>query len=469
MAVFRTCLALLFTLAAASAQNTGSTPPRLAGFWQGTLKPGPDIELRLSLEIKEQPDGKLTGSLVSLDQSPGKMPVTAQVKEGGQVELQVPSVGGQFTGQFNATGEEIAGEWQQSGKLPLTFKRAKKPAVLKRPQEPARPYPYEAMEVRIENAAAKLKLAGTLTLPKQPGPHPAVVLITGSGAQDRDESLMGHRPFLVLADHLTRQGIAVLRYDDRGTAKSTGNFARATHNDFVEDALAAMNWLKARKEIDPKRIGLIGHSEGATEAPIAAVKQPDDIAFVVMLAGVGVPFDELLVRQAADLGKLAGQSQEDIERGAISQRALYSLLKEAKDDAAAAELVRNLAAFQMMTMTPAQREAAGQQISMAASPWFRQLLIYDPKATLRQVKCPVLAINGSKDVQVAAGPNLKAIREALTEGGNTQIKITELPGLNHLFQTCEKGGPGEYGKIEETFAPSALNMISDWIRQTTGL
>lgn len=287
---------------------------------------------------------------------------------------------------------------------------------------------------------------------------------------------MGHRPFLVLADHLTRAGIAVLRYDDRGVGRSSGNFALATHTDFVEDALAVVAWLKQRKDIDPTRIGLLGHSEGGIVAPLAAVKRPGDIAFVVLAAGVGVPMQEVLIRQGADIARAAGVPEESITRMATSQRKWYANLQSATDNTGAEKLMRAMIDQDLAQYSPAQRTAMGltesklaAQAKMAATPWFRQMIAYDPRPTLREVKCPVLAINGEKDIQVAAKDNLQAIRESLAAAGNSRVKVIELPGLNHLFQTCTTGAVAEYGEIEETFAPIALKTISEWLRSQTGL
>ncbi len=448
----------------------------LAGFWQGTLRPSPLMELRLALEIIQSEGGKLRGVMTSLDQGGTPIPVTTVNDSSGKVHLDAATIGGSFEGAFKPDGSELSGDWRQGGgQLPLVFKRVGKAAKLKRPQEPEKPYPYRAEDVMVENKKANLKLAGTLTLPQGAGHYPAVVLITGSGAQDRDEALMGHRPFLVLADHLTRQGFAVLRCDDRGTGKSTGNFAIATDTDFVEDALSCVAWLKGRREIDPKRIGLVGHSEGGVVAPLAAVKQPGDIAFIVMLAGVGVPMEELLIRQGIDMGRVMGQSEADAGLNAITQRESFELIKKATSGEQVEKIIREAAARQIQKLTPEQCMAPGVtedviagQAKAAAAPWFRQLLAYDPRPTLMRVKCPVLAVNGEKDLQVAAKENLAAIRGALHAGGNEDFKIVEFPGLNHLFQTCTSGAVSEYGQIEETFSPMALKVVGEWLRERAG-
>lgn len=448
-----------------------------AGFWRGVLKVAPAVELRIALEITAGKDGQLKGTMISLDQGSSRSAFTSVTEEESGVRFETKGNGGSFDGKFSADGAELSGEWLQNGqKLPLLFKRQAKAAKLKRPQEPRRPYPYTEQQVVVDTHAAGMTLAGTLTLPEGAGPHPAVVLISGSGPQDRDEAIMGHRPFLVLADHLTRAGIAVLRYDDRGVGRSSGNFALATHTDFVEDALAVVAWLKQRKDIDPTRIGLLGHSEGGIVAPLAAVKRPGDIAFVVLAAGVGVPMQEVLIRQGADIARAAGVPEESITRMATSQRKWYANLQSATDNTGAEKLMRAMIDQDLAQYSPAQRTAMGltesklaAQAKMAATPWFRQMIAYDPRPTLREVKCPVLAINGEKDIQVAAKDNLQAIRESLAAAGNSRVKVIELPGLNHLFQTCTTGAVAEYGEIEETFAPIALKTISEWLRSQTGL
>ena len=449
----------------------------LEGHWQGSLHPTPAIELRLALEIASAKAEKPEGVLISIDQGNARIPISALTEQDGVVHLETKRIGGVFDGKLNGDGSELAGEWKQGpGTLPLVFKRMTKAVSLTpphRPQEPKKPYPYAEEEVVVENKAAGVTLAGTLTLPAGAGLHPAVVLITGSGPQDRDETVMGHRPFLVLADHLTRQGIAVLRCDDRGFGKSTGNFAKAVDADFVDDALAAVSYLRTRQEIDPRRIGLVGHSEGGVVAPRAAVRSPE-VAFIVLLAGVGVPMEEILLRQGRDLSLVTGLSEERVAKNAALQREIFRIVRSEKDPAEAEKAVRQAYREQTASLTDEQRKALGRsdamidaQIKMVLSPWFRDMLGYDPRPTLSLVKCPVLAINGEKDLQVAAQENLPAIREALAAGGNQSVKTVELPGLNHLFQACQTGSPTEYSRIEETFKPAALRLVSDWIRETT--
>lgn len=463
------------TNAAGATPGKGVPGQGLAGHWQGSLQPTPLIELRLVLEITNAA-GALSGVMISVDQGGARIPITQLSEQEGAVRLEAQSVGGCYAGNLSSDGSEIAGTWKQGGgSLPLAFKRLATAPTLSRPQEPKPPLPYEVEEVVFDNLPAGIKLAGTLTKPRGAGPYSGVVLLTGSGPQDRDEAIMGHRPFLVLADHLTRQGIAVLRYDDRGVGKSTGDFGKAILKDFVTDALAAVAWLQTRKDINPRRLGLVGHSEGGLVAPLAAVQRPGDIAFLVLLAGVGVPMEELLVRQSRDLLRVMGVGDEMGEEQAAVQRSIFSIVKQQGASPDAPEQVREVMKRSLDRFTPEQLAAMGWteaqlevQVKIVLSPWFRDLLAFDPRPTLEKVQCPVLALNGEKDLQVAAKENLPAIREALLAGGNTQVTTREFPGLNHLFQTCSTGAVAEYGQIEETFSPVALSVISDWIRGQAG-
>jgi pimeloyl-ACP methyl ester carboxylesterase len=383
-------------------------------------------------------------------------------------------IGGSYEGKFNKEGTEIAGQWRQGGQSwPLVFKRGEGVAQVNRPQEPKKPYPYDEEEVVYENKAASVKLAATLTLPRGQGLFPAVLLITGSGPQDRNETVMGHRPFLVLADHLTRQGIAVLRADDRGVGRSTGNFAAATSEDFASDALAGIEYLKSRKEVNPQQIGLIGHSEGGMIAPMVAIKS-SDVAFIVLMAGPGLVGEEILYLQSALMSKVMGVGDEAIGRNRALQEKMYAIAKQKKDTAVAEKKLRELIAQMAEGLTEEQKRqmnaapaAMESQLKMVLSPWFRYFLTYDPRPTLTRVKCPVLAINGELDLQVPPKDNLPAIAKALAAGGNKDHEVKELPKLNHLFQTAKTGSLAEYHAIEETIATVALETVSTWILKHT--
>jgi pimeloyl-ACP methyl ester carboxylesterase len=326
----------------------------------------------------------------------------------------------------------------------------------RRPQEPVKPYPYREEDVLYDNKVSGNQLAGTLTIPSGSGPFPAVVLITGSGPQDRDESIMGHKPFLVLADHLTRKRIAVLRVDDRGVGKSTGTFATATTADFATDVEAGIAYLKTRQEIDARQIGLIGHSEGAIIAPMIAARN-HNVAFIVMMAGSGVPGDDIIVAQVELLSENAGQSHAAAMKAGARQREILALLKQNQDTASLEKALREKLAGQVL------ESRISTAVAQLTSPWYRYFIAYDPGPALRKVTCPVLALNGEKDLQVPPMQNLPAIRKELEAAGNKNFEVDELPGLNHLFQTARTGSPEEYPEIEETISPKVLEIISGWI------
>jgi pimeloyl-ACP methyl ester carboxylesterase len=291
---------------------------------------------------------------------------------------------------------------------------------------------------------------------------------------------MGHRPFLILSDYLTRQGIAVLRYDDRGTAASTGDFNASTTQDFASDVEAGIAYLRTRAEIDAERIGLIGHSEGGLIAPMVAVANPEAVAFIVLMAGPGLTGEEILYMQSGLIASASGATEEAIANSRVEQEALFKVLKEAPDADVAEERLRALIQASIDDMTEEERaaiEASGvdqetmieRQVRPLVSPWFRYFLTCDPLPTLGKVQVPVLAINGEKDLQVPPQENLAAIEAALQAGGNEDVTTVELPGLNHLFQTAQTGAPAEYSQIEETIAPAALELIGAWIGERVGV
>ncbi len=438
--------------------------------WEGKLNAG--VELRVILNIFKQKDGTLKATFDSPDQGVQGMKVDSVTIENDKLDFKIGLIKGQYTGKFNDAKTEIEGTWSQGpGKLPLNFKKTDKVSEIKRPQVPKGPFPYQEIQVTYDNKEAKNTLAGTLTLPKRDGPFPVVILITGSGAQDRDETLLGHKPFLILADYLTRRGVGVLRVDDRSVGGSTGDHAKANSADFATDVQAGIDYLKTRKDIDAKKIGLMGHSEGGLIAPMVAVKSPADVAFIVLLAGPGVPGDEILAEQSALIQKAMGVDSEQIAKSSISAKKMYSLIRNEKDEAALKkgldevleDIVKNLSEEDRKTLGVNPKAALETQIKLVQSPWFRYFLTYDPRPTLAKVKCPVLAINGEKDLQVPPNQNLPEIAKALKTGGNDKVTIKELPGLNHLFQTCKTGSPTEYATIEETFSPTALQIVGDWI------
>jgi len=466
----------------------GSQPPvepteaqkPIVGTWLGELEVSGGTRLRMVFNIRPEADGGLAATLDSPDQGVSGLPVSEVTFANGHLRLVSSLVGGAFEGDLSQDGTVLDGKWMQGGmELPLSLERTEEPVrAPARPQEPKPPFPYDEEEVRFTNPQGGHTLAGTLTLPREGGPFPAVVLVTGSGAQDRNETVMGHRPFLVLSDYLTRQGIGVLRYDDRGTAESEGDFATATSEDFTSDALAGVAFLKGRSDIAGDEIGVIGHSEGGLIAPMAAVRSPD-VAFIVMMAGPGVTGEEILLEQGAAIARAGGATEEAIRRNQELQKKLFAIVEEEEDPRAAQPRLEEAMREGLASMTAGERSTAGltgdneaqfvqNEVRQVNTPWFRFFLTYDPAATLRQVKVPVLAINGSLDLQVPPYQNLPVIERALLDGGNPDVTAAELPGLNHLFQTATTGSPTEYTGIEETVAPLALETIGDWILERVG-
>jgi hypothetical protein len=444
-------------------------PAGIEGAWQGALQIGA-IKLRLVFNVKGSGDAR-TATLDSIDQGAKDIPVDSVAEEMGTVRFTMNALMARFEGTLSDDGKRIVGKFEQAGQsLPLILERTDRAFELNRPQEPKPPFPYESEEVRFANKAAGIELAGTLTLPMQELPSAAVVLISGSGAQDRDETLLGHKPFLVLADHLTRQGTAVLRVDDRGVGGSGGDPMTATTEDFAGDVLAAVEFLKNHDRIDAGRIGLVGHSEGGLIAPMAAART-NDVAFIVLLAGPGLPGDQIIYLQGELIGRAMGASEAQLKSSRALQEELFKAIQSETDGevvkkAAALAIDKYIAALPEAERTEAEssRPLIEQQLEMLELPWFRYFLSYDPRPALSKVRCPVLALTGEKDLQVPPDENLGEIEKAVRAGGNNRVTVLELPGLNHLFQTCTTGAPSEYGEIEETFSPSALSALSDWIK-----
>jgi len=331
--------------------------------------------------------------------------------------------------------------------------------------------------VYFTNSAAKITLAGTLSLPVGKGSHPAVILITGAGPQDRDETIAGHKPFRVLAEYLVQRGIAVLRYDDRGVAESTGDYSSATIHDFADDARTAVEFLRSRREIDANRIGLAGHSEGGIVAPLVALTIPDEVAFLVLLASPGVTGEEIFYLQDATEARVSGVDPAVIERNTSRKRKLFAIIKAEPDQNKAAEQLR-AAMKSMLTDEEAKGLAdqgakldrmINQQIMLLNNEATRVFLTNNPLPVLARVTVPVLALAGERDVQVPPKVNLPLIEAALAKGKCPHYSVREMPSLNHLFQTSETGLPRDYAKIEETIAPAALKEIGDWISRVARL
>jgi pimeloyl-ACP methyl ester carboxylesterase len=463
LAVLAALLAAPVVWAPADAQ-TPAAGRSVAGTWGGALEPGP-VRLRLTLVVPGT-EGDSSATLVSVDQGGASMPATFSVR-GDSVIFDLSRIGGSYRAVLSAGADSLTGTWTQGGgSLPLVMVRgADSTMAVRRPQEPRRPFPYREEEVAYASVDG-VRLAGTLTLPEGEGPYPAVLLITGSGSQDRDETIFNHRPFLVLSDHLTRRGIAVLRVDDRGVGGSTGNPATATSADFARDVAAGVRFLRGRREIGP--VGLVGHSEGGLIAPMVAAEQPE-VRFLVLLAGPGTDSRTVIGRQTELLLAAASVPDSMIRRMRALQRELLDAVATTPDSAALYARLTGIIARYRTTLSPMEQELMGIHedgaLTQLVLPWMRWFLAYDPRPALRRVTVPVLALNGALDLQVPPDENLAGIRQALHAAGNRDVTVEKLPGLNHLFQTARTGVPGEYGEIEETFSPAALQRIGDWIVQ----
>jgi len=345
-------------------------------------------------------------------------------------------------------------------KFPLNLSREQiEKESANRPQEPQPPYPYDVEDIIFSNPDAEIRLAGTLTIPKGKGPFHAVVLVSGSGPQNRDEEILGHKPFKVIADHFTRNGIAVLRYDDRGVGMSEGIFANTTTADFADDAAAAVNYLQQREDLD--KIGIVGHSEGGMIAPIVAAED-DSVSFIVLMAGPGMKIDQLMQLQFRSAMLQQGMGTENMEKKVASIGRINKIIQQEDDpEKRMTKISAELAESRMPNETDASLKA---ELATYTTPWWVYFMRYDPTPVLEQVKCPVLAINGDLDYQVPAAPNLEGISNSLKRGGNNNVTVQKFEGLNHLFQTAETGAGSEYAQIEETIAPEVLTTMTKWIK-----
>lgn len=450
-----------------SAQDSVSRA-KLTGSWLGKINAG-GIPIRLVFNLSVVENDSLTASLDSPDQGVKNIKLGIVTLDKDKLRI----TAGLMLAEYNGTvinDTLIEGKWRQAGKeLSLNLTRLKKEFSLTRPQEPVQPFPYRTEDVTFKNNLFNINLAGTLSIPEGSGPFPAVILITGSGAQNRNEELMGHKPFLVIADYLARNGIMVLRYDDRGVGHSEGNYLSATSADLATDASAALKFLRDHPLADRKMTGLAGHSEGGLIAPIVAATDKN-VAFIISLAGPGVKGEEIIHRQNADISHASGLNEKQTLEGIAINRKLFAILKKEPDNKKAEEkmIIRYREILKKRKTSPEDTEAAVKQLSAGLNPvtynWLRYFLVTDPAEYWNRVACPVLALNGEKDLQVSADINLKAIEKAMLSGGNKKVTIIKLAGLNHLFQHCETGLPAEYGDIEETFSEEVLETISAWIK-----
>ena len=438
------------------------------GSWLGQLDFS-NMKFRIIFNVKRGND-QYTATMDSPDQGTTNIPVNSVTLKDSSIKFDVKALGGYYEGIMNKENNFITGKWHQGGDLQLDLTKVDKNEIIKEKiPQPIIPNDYKVKKVTYQNKKSKIKISATLTLPETGNHFTAVILIPPSGKYNRNEESFGHEPFKVIADYLTQNGIAVLRYDSRGVGSSTGNYETASAADFENDVIAGINFLKSKKMIDPRKIGLIGQDEGGIIASLVARKFRT-VSFIVLMASPGIPCDTLLIEQSAVIAKLEGASDAQINNSLKLNRVLYKIIKNTPDSSLTYQKL-HLAYFDyynnIKVQNPNLEKTFAMQSKVLLNPWFRFFISYNPTLTLEKLKCPVLAINGDKDVQVPSKENLAKISKALKEGGNKNYRVVELAGLNHLFQTAKTGSPLEYAQIKETIAPIALKTITDWVLKIT--
>jgi uncharacterized protein len=440
------------------------TAQNINGVWSGALKIQ-ETQLRINIHVDGNSESGFSAKFDSPDQGAFGIPFSVVSFENNKLACSDKAMGIAYEAELQH--DELKGVWIQGGmSIPLNLERGTEPTLPNRPQEPTGDLPYKSKDVEVINAKAGVTLSATLTIPAGDGPFPAVILVSGSGPQDRNSEVFGHKPFLVLSDYLTRNGIAVLRYDDRGVGKSTGDFGTATSVDFAQDAEAAFNFLKSQPTINPKKTGIIGHSEGGMIAPMVAATNKE-IGFVVLIAGPAVPIDELLIAQTTAIAKSNGASDDEIASVVEFNKSIYQYVK---DQPSVESSINNLEDF-LAKNSPKNSDGETEPIdemkkylTPMLSSWFHYFIRYNPQENLSKMKCPVLAIYGSLDLQVPSTLNINAL-EPILKKSKVKHSIVELKMHNHLMQTAITGSVNEYAQIEETMSLEALETISKWIME----
>lgn len=444
-------LTIYFAIMAVSAHA------QIEGYWKGQLDLGVQ-KLELAFDIKVSDNG-YSATLDVPAQGASDIPVDNTEFQDNHLQMTMSTMGANYSGTLK--DGVIEGSFSQHGMtFPLNLAKAEKKEQQKaRPQDPQPPFNYRIEEVTFTNPKEGNTLTGTLTIPEGEGPFPAMVFVSGSGQQNRDEELMNHRPFWVIADYCARHGVAVLRYDDRGMGGSTGEVENATSLDFSYDAEAAFDFLRSQKHIDASRVGILGHSEGGVINFMVSARRPE-VAFLVSLAGPSVNGIEVLKAQAEAIYRAQGLPEEAIAFSSATNNQLYGIIEQSENREEADSLLR-----QLVKSWGYNEELTEQTVGELVSPWMYYFLKYDPTEAIVQTNCPALLLNGSKDLQVVASQNLPAYEKIITDYGKTNLTLHELPDLNHLFQHCETGSPNEYFTIDETISPEVLEMIADFVKR----
>lgn len=467
----------LFLLCTPAIAVSQAAEPIQPNFYEGDVVAGAH-RLRMQFIVQKDSSGNFSAKMNVPAQGTFDYPATVGYEQNSVVFRVERPADAYFKGKIKA--DSIVGEWHNYGKkFPLTLRKSVDRIKL-RPQYPQPPFPYTEQDIVYYNGDSSIRYGATLTLPEKGTKFPVALLITGSGQQDRNETLFDHQPFRVIADYLGRRGIAVLRVDDRGCGQTTGNVGNATSGDFARDVLEGVRYLKNRSEIDPARIGLAGHSEGGLIALIAAQDNPD-IAFIVSLAGVGVPGIEVFLSQSEHALRKKIQDRTVIDSALTLTRAIFSDLiahPEQKAEVVYSRIMKDwfskhdsslvkkvMPGTTEQNLEPDSLAKAAAQMNL---PWSRYFLAADPGKLIRRVQCPMLILNGEKDMQVYCNLHMDGFEKSCREAGKTNVEFRRFPDLNHLFQHCETGETDEYGKIDETFAPEALDTIAGWIVKTVG-
>ncbi|HLT86009.1 MAG TPA: alpha/beta hydrolase [Sphingobacterium sp.] len=429
---------------------------KFEGTWQGELKVQ-GVALPLVFHLENTTLWK--GTMESPAQGNAKLPVSTIRIEQDSISITVASIGLTYDGKLLPDGW-IDGAVSQNGMtFPMRLSKAGHTlAKRRRPQLPEPPYSYDTLDVTFSSEYDNVKLAGTITRPREGEEMlPAVVLISGSGPQDRDETIMGHKPFKVIADYLTKQGIIVLRYDERGVGASTGNYPKSTIGDFSRDVIAAVGFIQKQERVDPTRVGIIGHSEGALIAELIAGESSADIGFIGLLGAPAIPIDSLMVLQAYEIGKLMGMSEKELQGAKeVNRRNFATVKSDLGDEHAYRQILEN-----MSSPLPNLSDNQKDEIKMMVLPAYRYFMRIDPIPFIKRIDVPVFAAFGTKDVQVPFAPNLESLTDHLPKNEKNFLKAYD--GLNHLFQKAETGAVSEYIDIEETFNEQVLSDLAQWI------
>jgi len=446
--------ATIFFISSVFSEESLISNNKIPGVWLGKMKVSDHLELRFGFVITEKENGELSATMNVIEQKAFDIQMDIVTFVNDSLHIELSAAGISYAGKYDFETNVIEGTYMQGEanlKLNLHEVDELPRGEVVRPQTPVRPFPYIEEEVVFENRLEDIKLAGTLTLPRSKSPSPAIILVAGSGHTDRNETPMGH--FLLLADYLTRSGYVVLRYDKRGVGESTGNYDEATSFNFAEDVKAGVNYLKNRDDVDANNIGIFGHSEGALLAPMVA-SQSENIGFIVLIGAIGIPCDELMLLQTEKIAKINGVPQEEITTTLKHYRKYYDIIKSNDDNSTKREKI-----------IESNPEIADGLLSVMLMPWFQYFIQINPDEYFEKVNCPVLVINGQNDVQCAPKENLDRIKEVFENSGNKDYTIKTLPNLNHLLQTSKSGSPTEYEQITEIIAPSALELMGNWVNE----